>query len=1052
MDQDRWKTINHIFHAALELSSSERDEFVFTASEGDPELQAEVELLLKADQDAGSYIESPLVPEGLFSHSAPPMNQGDVLCGRFRIVRAIAEGGMGYVFEAFDSELSVRVALKVIRPEIASNPEALARFRQEVRLARQITHPNVCRTFDIERETLPINPGVGKRRDVIFLTMEFLEGETLASRIKRAGRLSLDESLHIARQVADALQAAHSLGIVHRDIKPANIMLVPGENASGYAFRTVITDFGLARLDPLVASGSQSALSHTARPMGTLAYMAPEQLAGSQVSAVTDIYAFGLVLFEAVTGARAFPSDNLLSGITQRLAGPPPAPESIVPDLPTPWRRAIEGCLRSDPADRFQSAADVVAILDGGRFRLRPVRAAAPRHSLFSTWRNWPTSRRVAAFSLIVLATMALLGGVLRYFISRADAKVAPGTLIYLTPVKNETGDKAFDNLTELIQAGLAQSVQVNLLDQGQVGDILEHMTKAPDTPIDAPTAREIAMRAGAVRVVFATVTGSAGDYKLNIDIQQPDNDPRSFRDHWHNTYAWTESGPPSTNGAIPAELLIRIRDASDWIRHEVGESANDIARLDVPPEDVTTSNWQALADYSDADRLALEHPDDAVALLQQAVKADPQFALAYARMGDLLFALNRSEEGYQAYRRALDQDLASRLTRRERDFIKGTFAVDTQDWESAESAFRDCAIYYETDALCIFFRANPLRMMGRSREALDSLKRSLAIAPNFTGAYQSEVYDYILLGGIQDATRAVEKLRQAGGTAQAALLTGDLAFLRNDFAAAQTAFESADAVQVNQDWSMGYALLARLAAERGQYSQAIQYLREGFDTAKSHQDQEGMAARLLDRAYIESRQGKMRECIEDSRAALEIDSSPARVIQVSAALGYLAATMPSSAAMLADELRGLESRIPAAATGVVFDLARYRVHGEWLLAIGQPDAALAEFERADKIDAAITDREYVARALAAFAVKQQNPIAAEALRAKALSAYERIALHPEAVWFCPQWSAPGLFADEIKDALQIADALPPRPEIAELNQRYLMLRLPSDQRASAGR
>lgn len=209
MDQDRWKNVNRIFHASLEVSLSERHEFVLSASNGDPELQSEVEFLLKADQEAGSYLESPLLTASLFSNSAP-LTPGDVLCARFRILRAIGEGGMGHVFEAYDSELTVHLALKTIRPEIASNPESLFRFRQEVRLARQITHPNVRRTFDIERETRVVDPVSNAKQEVVFLTMESLEGETLDSRIKRTGFLPLDKALHVARQIADALAAAHA--------------------------------------------------------------------------------------------------------------------------------------------------------------------------------------------------------------------------------------------------------------------------------------------------------------------------------------------------------------------------------------------------------------------------------------------------------------------------------------------------------------------------------------------------------------------------------------------------------------------------------------------------------------------------------------------------------------------------------------------------------------------------------------------------------------------------------------------------------------------------
>jgi serine/threonine protein kinase len=321
MNPERWKKINEIFHAAIDLPRNERSEFIARTCGGDSVLANEVKQLLKADDRAGNYIELPLTQFSEF-RSVPTSSDflfepGDVLSGRFRIVRAVGEGGMGHVFEAFDSELRVRVALKVIRPEISTNPSALARFRQEVRLARQITHPNVCRTFDLERG-MPIRNNQTKcSNDILFLTMEFLEGETLAARIARDGALSIEEALHIAVQVASGLEAARVLKIVHRDIKPANIMLAA---AGGREVRAVITDLGLARVTGLPAELSSEAISNNATLIGTLSYMAPEQLQGAVVSSATDIYAFGLVLFEMVTGKRAFPLDNLSAGIAQRLS------------------------------------------------------------------------------------------------------------------------------------------------------------------------------------------------------------------------------------------------------------------------------------------------------------------------------------------------------------------------------------------------------------------------------------------------------------------------------------------------------------------------------------------------------------------------------------------------------------------------------------------------------------------------------------------------------------------------------------------------------------
>src|SRR5271157_2523092 len=352
MDRQHWETVKEIFHAALEVPESARDAFIRTASKGDPAVYSGVNSLFQADQEAGDFLEVALAtsirPE-LSQPALPPFQPGDTLCHRFRIIRPVGEGGMGYVFEAWDEELGARVALKAIRPEIANHPESLERFRREVRLALKITHPNVCRTFDIERETRVIDPATGATQEVFFLTMEFLEGETLAARLARAGPLALEDALAISRQAADALASAHELGIVHRDIKPANVMLVSPASGSPAIpltipdqLRAVITDFGLARQDPVLKTTDHSTVSRSGFPLGTLAYMAPEQLEGGQISPATDIYAFGLVLFEMVTGQRVFPSSNPLTGLTQRLTGPPPSPRSLVPGLPDAWCRAIE--------------------------------------------------------------------------------------------------------------------------------------------------------------------------------------------------------------------------------------------------------------------------------------------------------------------------------------------------------------------------------------------------------------------------------------------------------------------------------------------------------------------------------------------------------------------------------------------------------------------------------------------------------------------------------------------------------------------------------------
>ena len=343
-----WDRIQELFAAALEQPASERAAFLDQAISSDPHLRAEVQRLL--DEREGA--------------AGAPFQPGRVLNGRFRIVRSLGRGGMGEVYEAVDQELSERVAVKTIRPEIAADPTALARFRQEMQLARRITHPNICRLFDLHRSS---DPSGGP---LAFLTMELLEGVTLAGRLACEGRLSTAAALPIAQQLADALTAAHQAGVIHRDFKSANVMLVPSPDAPP---RTVVMDFGLAQS---VAMDDSTVSALTRRGMaGTPDYMAPEQLEGGLVSEATDIYAFGVVLYEMVTGTKPFSGDSPLAVALQRLRREAPPPRSHVPDLDPAWDAAILRCLERDPRARFSSASQIpIALTSRRRVRIAPTR------------------------------------------------------------------------------------------------------------------------------------------------------------------------------------------------------------------------------------------------------------------------------------------------------------------------------------------------------------------------------------------------------------------------------------------------------------------------------------------------------------------------------------------------------------------------------------------------------------------------------------------------------------------------------------------------------
>lgn len=352
MNAERWKRFKEVCAAALELPADERDFFLTESCSGDYELLSQVRLAVNASQKSG-FLDDPdsffssLLPSGTET-PAHVFATGSIVARRFKVVRHIARGGMGEVYEAFDSQLGERVALKTIRPDIAQDVRVLEQFKKEVRRTRLIVSKHVCRVHDLF---------VYRARDgseVTFFSMKLLEGETLAQRLKAGGPFPTEAAFPVAQGIADGLGAAHEARIVHGDLKPSNIMLT----AEG----AVLTDFGLARR--ILLDDSETVSLSNISSGGTPAYMAPEQVIGQTATAATDIYSFGLILYEMVTGRKPFTGANAGELATARLHQDPPKPRSIVHTLPLPWEKIVLRCLERDPGDRFSSVFHVSKALE----------------------------------------------------------------------------------------------------------------------------------------------------------------------------------------------------------------------------------------------------------------------------------------------------------------------------------------------------------------------------------------------------------------------------------------------------------------------------------------------------------------------------------------------------------------------------------------------------------------------------------------------------------------------------------------------------------------
>jgi len=428
-------------------------------------------------------------------------SEGDLVAGRYRVIRFLARGGMGEVYEVDDEELGDRVALKTILPEIAEDQRALERFRREILLARRVTHPNVSRIFDIGKHETD-------EGEISFLTMELLEGETLRQRMER-GRFKSDEALPIVEQMVAGLDAAHSAGIVHRDFKPANVFLVP----EGDRQRVVITDFGLARPGGSVDHD----VTGTGEVVGTPAYMAPEQLEGGELSSATDIYALGLVMYEMLTGIRAFDGGTAFQIAVKRLQEDPASPSVHLPDINPRWEACIMRCLERRPEDRFRRVRDIVGVLRG-ETRLKTRRSRADFRSLFF-------------LLLAVLVLFASLWGY-RTYVRKSPAHTPVPTVsgrpaIAVLGFKNVSGDSSKQwistAIAEVLTTELAETGDLRTIPGETVSSCLRDLGMEDVKNISPESLEVLHSNLGADMAVLGSFTTVPGSDSIRLDVRVQD-------------------------------------------------------------------------------------------------------------------------------------------------------------------------------------------------------------------------------------------------------------------------------------------------------------------------------------------------------------------------------------------------------------------------------------------------------------------------------------------------------------------------------------------------
>ena len=797
-----------------------------------------------------------------------PASRTGTTVSHYRVLEVVGGGGMGVVYKAEDLKLGRAVALKFLPDEVVSDPRALGRFEREARAASSLDHPNICSIYEFgEHEGRP------------FIVMQLLQGQTLrdclasgALKDASAEQVSLDRLLDFAIQIAYGLEAAHEQGIVHRDIKPANIFITTKGVAK-------ILDFGLAKL-PLVPSavqarpaelGGKDALDHRpARAAGTAAYMSPEQARGQQLDARTDLFSFGLVLYEMATGKRAFTGDSsaaLRDAILNRASSPPAELNS---ELPTDLQDVVQKCLQKDRNLRYQKAAEIRSDLE----RIKHEREGrGPR-------------RRWALLATAALVVIALIAGGLYWRARKANTLTEKDSIV-LADFVNTTGDPVFDDALKLgLSVQLEQSPFLDLVSERKVNETLKLMGRSAGDRLTPEVAREACQRIGGKAMLVGSIAGLGSQYVIGLKAVNCDTG---------DVLAETQQQ------AAGKEAVLKALDAAAVsVRSKLGESLSSVQKYATPLAEATTPSLEALKAYSLGRKVnSAKGETAALPFYERAAELDPNFAMAYRAMA--ITYSNFNEFGRAAENSRKAYELREKVSERERFAIEASYYTHaTGEREKAAQVYELWQQTYPRDFVPYANLGNISYYLGDWEKALEEARAAMRLEPNDVVNYANLIAGYVSLNRLDEA-EAVYKQAEERKLESETLIQNryQLAFLKGD----ATLMAQLAAATMGKPGTEDLLLAAQADTEAwyGKLKNARELTRRAMDSARRNDAKEAAAMYQATAALREVESGNREQALADADAVVKL--APNHDVRAMAALALARAGDTAAAEKLVAEL-----------------------------------------------------------------------------------------------------------------------------------------------------